>query len=195
MRPLRAVKSFQPLFVADIPPTLVESKQESKNSYFLIAPRQCYRRFFSKNLPFFPFLRHSFGISRSHLPFPAVFSVGFAWFLLPPIWCLLFSCSFFRTHAYVLSHFSHVRLFAIPWTVASLAPLSMDFSRQEYWNGLPFSSPGDIPNPGIEPGSPALRADSLPTEPLGKLVGMERKRHSLYCNLECKINGVYHFMV
>ena len=44
----------------------------------------------------------------------------------------------------------------------------MEFSRQEYWSGLPFLSPGDLPNPGIEPGSPALQADSLPTEPLGK---------------------------
>ena len=51
---------------------------------------------------------------------------------------------------------SHVRLFATPWTVAYQAPLSMGFSSQEYWNGLPFSSPGDLPNPGIEPESPAL---------------------------------------
>ena len=53
---------------------------------------------------------------------------------------------------------------ATPWTVASQAPLSVGFSRHEYWNGLPFPSPGDLPNPGIEPGSPALQADSLPTE-------------------------------
>ena len=52
-----------------------------------------------------------------------------------------------------------------PWTVAHQAPLSMGFSRQEYWSGLPFPSPGDLPDPGIEPGSPALQADSLPTEP------------------------------
>ena len=52
---------------------------------------------------------------------------------------------------------------ANPWTVALQVPLSMGFSRQEYWIGLPFSSPGDLPNPGIEPGSPALQADSLPT--------------------------------
>ena len=51
-----------------------------------------------------------------------------------------------------------------PWTVVCQAPLSMAFSRQEYWNGLPFPSPGDLPYPGIEPGSPALQADSLPTE-------------------------------
>ena len=48
---------------------------------------------------------------------------------------------------------SHERLFATPWTVARQAPLSMGFTRQEYWSGLPFPSPGDLPNPGIEPGS------------------------------------------
>ena len=63
---------------------------------------------------------------------------------------------------------SHVRLFATPWTVAYQAPQSMGFSRQEYWSGLPFPSPGDLPNPGIEPGSPALQTDALPSEPLGK---------------------------
>ena len=50
---------------------------------------------------------------------------------------------------------------AIPWTAAHQAPLSMRFSRQGYWSGLPFPSPGDLPNPGIEPRSPALQADSL----------------------------------
>ena len=54
-----------------------------------------------------------------------------------------------------------------PWTVALQAPLSMGFSRQEYWSGLPFSSPGDLSNPGIGPRSPALQADSLPSEPPG----------------------------
>ena len=53
---------------------------------------------------------------------------------------------------------------AILWTVACQAPLSMGFSRQEYWSGLPFPSPGHLPYPGIEPGSPALQADDLPTE-------------------------------
>ena len=52
-----------------------------------------------------------------------------------------------------------------PWTVAYQAPQSMEFSRQEYWPGLPFPSPGDLPDPGIEPGSPALRTDALPSEP------------------------------
>ena len=52
-----------------------------------------------------------------------------------------------------------------PWTAACRAPPSFGFSRQEYWNGLPFPSPGDLPHPGIEPGSPALQADSLTSEP------------------------------
>ena len=63
---------------------------------------------------------------------------------------------------------SRVRLFVSPWTVAYQAPPSMGFSRQEYWSGLPFSSPGDLPNPGIEPRSPALEADALTCEPPGK---------------------------
>ena len=63
--------------------------------------------------------------------------------------------------------FSHVRLFAA-WTVAYQASLSMGFSRQEYWSGLPFPSLGDLPDPGIEPGSPTLQADPLPSEPPGK---------------------------
>ena len=55
-----------------------------------------------------------------------------------------------------------------PWTVAIQASLSMGFSRQEYWSGLPLPSPGDLPNPGIKPGSPALQADSLLTKLQGK---------------------------
>ena len=51
------------------------------------------------------------------------------------------------------------------------APLSMEFSSQEYWSELPFPSPGDLPNPGVEPGSPGLQADSLPPEPPGKILG------------------------
>ena len=54
------------------------------------------------------------------------------------------------------------------WNVARQAPLSMGFSRQEYWSGLPFPLPGDLPDPGIKPGSPALQADSSPTELWGK---------------------------
>ena len=63
---------------------------------------------------------------------------------------------------------SHVRLFSTPWTVAHQAPLSMGFPRQEYWSGLPFSSLGDLPDPGIEPESPALQADSLLLSSLGR---------------------------
>ena len=61
-----------------------------------------------------------------------------------------------------------------PWTVVHQAPLCMGFSRQEYWNGLPFPPPGDLPDPGIKPGSPvspALQADSLPAKPSVKPLG------------------------
>ena len=57
---------------------------------------------------------------------------------------------------------------ATPWAVACQALLSMEFSMQEHWSGLPFPSPGDLPDPGIESGSAALHADSLPSEPSGK---------------------------
>ena len=67
-----------------------------------------------------------------------------------------------------MKSFSCVRLFAIPWTIAYQAPLSMGFSKQEYWIGLPFPSPGDLPYPGIEPRSPALWADALSSKPPGK---------------------------
>ena len=63
----------------------------------------------------------------------------------------------------LLSH-----IFATPWTVAYQALRSMGFSRQEYWSGLPFPSPGDLPNPGIETRSSALQVDSLSAEPQGK---------------------------
>ena len=62
---------------------------------------------------------------------------------------------------------------ANPWTVDRQAPLSMEFSRQEYWSGVPFPSPKDVPDPGIEPGSPALQGDSLLSEP--------PKCHTLNC--------------
>ena len=66
---------------------------------------------------------------------------------------------------------SRVVLFTTPWTVAHQVPLSLVFSRQEYWSGLPCPFPGDLPDPGIalkSPVAPALQADSLPTEPSGK---------------------------
>ena len=68
----------------------------------------------------------------------------------------------------VASLLSQARLFATPWTVARQAPVSMGFSRPEYWSGLLGPPPGDLPNPGIQPGSPALQAGSLPSEPPGK---------------------------
>ena len=72
-------------------------------------------------------------------------------------------------------------LFVTPWTVARQAPLSMEFSRQEYWSGLPFPSPGDLPDPGIEPRFLALQADSLPTElqekPLNGILVSHKKEH------------------
>ena len=70
--------------------------------------------------------------------------------------------------ACVLSCFSPVRLFVTVWTVAHQAPVSMEFSRQEYWSGLPFPSPGDLPDPAIKPMTLALQAGSLPSEPPGK---------------------------
>ena len=59
---------------------------------------------------------------------------------------------------------SHVRLSVTPWAIAYQAPPSMEFSRQEYWSGVPFPSPGDLPDPGIEAGCPASQADALPSE-------------------------------
>ena len=69
----------------------------------------------------------------------------------------------------------HVRPFAIPWTIAYQAPpSSMEFSRQEYWNGLPFLSLADLPNLGMELGSPTLQVDALPSEPSGKPNALSR---------------------
>ena len=67
--------------------------------------------------------------------------------------------------------FSRVQVFVTPWTIQS-----MEFSRPEYWSGEPFPSTGDLPNPGIEPRSPALQADSLPAEPQGKPENSLKKR-------------------
>ena len=74
------------------------------------------------------------------------------------------------------SSLSHVQLFVTPWTVARQAPLSMESSRQEYWSGLPFPSPGDLPDPGIEPVSRALQVDALPLSHLGSPI---RKRRTI----------------
>ena len=74
---------------------------------------------------------------------------------------------------------SHVRFFATPWTVAHQAPPTMGFSRQEYWSGWPFPSPGDLPDPGIKAGSPTLQADALLSEPQGKPYGTSLVIHWL----------------
>ena len=70
----------------------------------------------------------------------------------------------------VVYSLSHVQLFSSPWTGAREAPLSMEFSRQEYWSGLPFHSPEDLPYLGVEPASPALTGGFFTTEPPGKLI-------------------------
>ena len=76
---------------------------------------------------------------------------------------------------------SRVRLFATPRTSAHQAAVSMEFSRQEHWSGMPFPTPGELPNPGIEPGSPTLQADSLPSEPpLITQIGLVLPRACLY---------------
>ena len=68
----------------------------------------------------------------------------------------------------MVSSLSHVRLFVTPWMVACQAPLSVEFSRQEYWSGLPFRPPGDLPDPEIEPTSPTLTGRFFSTEAPGK---------------------------
>ena len=84
---------------------------------------------------------------------------------------------------------SHVPLFGTSWTVAYQAPPSIGFSRRECWSGLPFPSPGDLPDPRIEPGSSTLQADTLPSEPPGK-GGRKQQRYGqmLRRNIE-KGNG------
>ena len=72
--------------------------------------------------------------------------------------------------------------FVTSWTVTWQAPLSMGFSKQEYWSGLPFPSPGDLPDPEFKPGSPALQADSLPSESPGK--PLVKKVSFNYCNFK-----------
>ena len=78
-----------------------------------------------------------------------------------------------------MTSLSRVRLFATPWTVAHQAPPSMGFSRKEYWSGVPFPSPGDLPDSGIKPRSPALQADALTSEPPECELGIQI--YSLVC--------------
>ena len=78
---------------------------------------------------------------------------------------------------------SRVQLFVTPWTVAYQAPQSLEFSRQEYWSGLPFPSPGDLPYLRIESGSPALQADTLPSEPTAAVAAVSSlSRVQFFCN-------------
>ena len=96
------------------------------------------------------------------------------WLLLPSSYHLFLFCRqillyhpllwiYMITFKWSEKSLSRVRLFATPWTIQS-----MEFSRPEYWSGQPFLSPGDLPNPGIAPRSPALQVDSLPAQPQGK---------------------------
>ena len=93
-------------------------------------------------------------LSTVHLSLRGIFR-KIRWRILKAKWTSYFTC-------WLLSH---VRLFVTLWTIAHQAPLSMEFSQHEYWSGLPFSSLGDLPNPGIETRSSALQADSSPSEP------------------------------
>ena len=118
-----------------------------------------------------PFLLHKDGLQIGSSTVP-----GHIQALIKEVWTLTCICMYIRMYAcmcacmYTLSESEVTQscLFATPWMVTYQALLSMGFSRQEYWSGLPFPSPGDLPNPGIEPGSPALQTDALPSEPLGK---------------------------
>ena len=90
---------------------------------------------------------------------------------LKPRWLCVIGfpqCFHFITLKYIVQSLSHVQLFATTWTVDYQAPLSIGFSRQEFWSGSPLPSPEDLPDPGIEPGSPTLQTDALPSEPPGK---------------------------
>ena len=93
---------------------------------------------------------------------------------------------------------SHVQLCATPWTVARQAPLSIEFSRQEHRNELPFPPPGDHPSPGIKPASPVLQVDFLPTEPLGKprmqrLQPLKEWVKMLHANSEASVASIKRF--
>ena len=105
----------------------------------------------------------SFAISYSLLKLMSIELVMlFLWTNRLAIWSLV---PLFGAHVHSLSR---VQLFVTPWTVAHQSSLSMGFPRQECWSGLPFPSPGDLPDPGIKPAFSALQADSLPFEPPGK---------------------------
>ena len=90
---------------------------------------------------------------------------------------------------------SRIRLFATPWTVAYQAPPSMGSSRPEYWSGLPFPSPGDLPDPGIEPGSPAFQADAVTSGPPGKLYSILKSRRISLLTKVCVVKAVVFLVV
>ena len=85
--------------------------------------------------------------------------------------------------------------FATPWTVAHQAPLSMEFSRQEYWNGLSFPFPGDLPDPGIKYRSPTLQADSLPSEPPIFKVHLIPYTLMIYLHIDIKAAFIIHAII
>ena len=101
--------------------------------------------------------------------------------------CVYYICIYIYTHVHVLSH---VQLFETPWTVARQAPLSMGFSRQEHWSGLPCPPPGDLPHPGNEPGSPALQADSLLLNLIGKLTLSHSPRNKFWEKMAGKVRSL-----
>ena len=86
---------------------------------------------------------------------------------------------------------SRVQLSVIPWSIAQQAPLSMGFSRQEYWSGLPFPSPGDLPDPGMESGSPSWQVASLPLSHLGSPYACV---HALYISMQHVYTQIYLFI-
>ena len=96
-------------------------------------------------------------VHLKNIPFKTKVFKSFNYMCLPHI----ISLCYYHAVVCEVKLLSCVLLFAIPWTVAYQAPPSMGFSRREYWSGLPFPSPGDLPDPGIKPGSPALQADAL----------------------------------
>ena len=109
------------------------------------------------------------------------------WWKWPPSWLwwwFLVSCMC------VCELLSGIWLFSIPRTVACQAPLSMGFFRQEYWSGLPFSPPGNLPNPVIEPRSLALQADSLTSEPPGAHLNTSNIHFNVYTSLDVNYTSI-----
>ena len=101
------------------------------------------------------------GIQKFHIHIHMNIVMFTLWCGAEPVISLRFVCICVHIYSWLCSVLSRVWLFATPWTVARQAPLPIGFSRQGYWGGLLFSSPKNLPDPGTEPGSPALQADSL----------------------------------